>query len=493
MRHLKRALLVHSVLFQTFVLQAGEWNHSARIDYIQHLLLDVRLDLAEIEIAKLRKEEPHNLYADLLSGRLLFFRSYLPDHPQAYEEHEAAFDLCLKKVKSGPHKEVETQIASSELYLIKAFLEMRYGSSLGTAWNGYMAWDELEIAIKRSPNHPLVRYGNGLLQATVGSLPENYQFFTRLIGMKGSVNKGLQLMENALQDPDLKSKKVFYDEFAYMFCQVRYQLEDDSHKLLSEYGVKVQGSSFLLYMEALQLLQRGENDRAAELLMNRPTDGGRMVHPYMDLFTGKVLLNRQDPMAAKWLNRYLQNYKGDNHLVAVQRYLYWHYGLMGAMEQAEKHRKLAFAHEKHSAMDQQALEDLGDALPWSLIRARLLFDGGYDEQALVILNDPQNQLRYKRPVDQLEWHYRRGRILFRQHQLTAAQKDFEQAVSVCTEERFNCANSWLHLGFIAEEQKAWEKAKNCFNQVLEQAGFAYFEGLQQKARAGLERIRQHLP
>lgn len=477
------ALCLSSSLF------ASEWTYDKRLGEIQSLILELRLDEAERRLTILKKEQSDNLYIDLLEARIVFFRAFIPDDGDIYDRMEDRFDGYLKAVKGGSKRDVHTYIASSELYLIKAFLEMRYGNNLGTAWNGYMAWDQLEEAIRLFPDHPLVRYGNGLLQATVGSLPENYQFFTRLIGMKGSVAKGLEWMETSLEDPDIKANGVYFDEFAYMLCQVRYQLQDDSDKLLSEYGVQVKGSSFLLYMECLQLLQRGENDKAATLLITRPIDQGRINHPFMELFTGKVLLNRQDPMASKWLKRYLEVYRGKNHRKAVYRYLFWHYGLIGAYDQAEKYKSLAKSEELRSPKDRQAEEDLKENLPWPLIRARLLFDGGYDDDALSILNDPTTINKSTRSIDKLELNYRLGRILFRQEKWKEAEIAFQVAVSFCDGEQFNCSNSWLHLGFIAEKKGDLAKAKRCYEAVLDQEDFAYFEGLQQKARASLERIK----
>lgn len=457
---------------------------------MQRLAVELRLDEAEKKLKDIRNQDPDNLYLDLLSGRILFFRSYIPDNKKQYDKYEEQFDEHLKSVQKGSDKEVITHIASSELYLIKAFLEMRYGSSWGTAWNGYMAWSELETVIEQSPDHPLVQYGNGLLQATVGSLPENFQFFTRLIGMKGSVLEGLNLMDSAVKNEVVRNNGVFYEEFAYMYCLVRFQLLDDSSTLLSEYDVDVKGSSFFLYMQTLQLLQRGENDKAVSILTARPTGNGRIAHPFMDLMTGKVLLNRQDPRAGDWFQKYLDGYKGKNHIKAVHRYLFWHFSFLGANEKAARQRQLAVSSATSSSKDLQAKEDLEDDMPLFLIRARLLFDGGYDVQAKTLLNDPSSLMQASSPIERTEYYYRRGRINYRLGLFSEAQLDFKRAVEYCTEERYNCANSWLYLGFIAEKKQNSKKAKECYEEVLKQSGFAYFEGLQQKAKSGLERLEE---
>ena len=468
----------------------GEWKNLHVFGSIQQDILELRLDKADKRLDSLGRFNPDNLYIPFLQVRILFFRSFLPDEAAAFKRYEDAFSEKLDRVADGPRKQVHTHIALAELYLIKAFLHMRYGENFGTAWNGYKAWNTLDYAVERFPDHPLVQYGSGLLQATVGSLPENYQFFTRLIGMPGSVERGLRLMSSSLKEDAIRKNPIFYDEFAYMLCLVRYQLEDETDVLLSEFGVPVQQSSFLMYIEVLQLLKRGENDRAARKLIALPRDASQESHPYMDLITGKVLLNRQDADADKWFLRFLEKSKGQNHRVAANRYLRWHYALLGDKDRAEKHKKFASNDQAYSAMDRQAKEDLEDDFPLYLIRARLRFDGGYDEESFVILRSQVNSLGQAEPKVQLEWHYRMGRLLFREGAYSKAEDELDKAISLCSSERFNCANSWLHLGFIAEEKGEKAEARKCYQQVMNMKHFTYFEGLQQKARTGLERVEE---
>ena len=466
----------------------GRWEETDGLVGLHQDILDLKLYQASQKLEALSLQQDENLYLALLGARWAFFSAYIPDHQGAYLEHEGFFDAQLERVRNGPSEQVRTHMAAAELHLIKAFLELKYGSSWGMAIHGYRSWKALNRASKIDPNHPMVRYGKGIFEMTLGSLPQNYRFFVRLIGLNGSVAQGNRWLEEAMNEEALSGDPFFFPEYAYMSCMVRYQLFEDSRILLSDYGISVETSSFFIYMQVLQLQQRGEHERALELLVRNSTKNGRTIYPLMDLVIGKALLNKQDPTASDYFYRYLNRYKGDNHKKAAFRYLYWHCALADlpatGIEMLKQARKLP----ARSDMDQQAEEDLNNAIALPLIRVGLLYDGGYDEQALSILDDPGTRAVLHRLSDQMTYYHRKGLIEFRMGRMEAAKESFDKALDLCTEKSYGCAQSWLFSGRIFAAQGHKNEAKRRFKRVLEQDGFAYFESLQQKARTAMEAL-----
>lgn len=466
----------------------GRWEASDELVGLHQEILELKLSSASRELEALSSREEGNLYLSLLGARWAFFSAYIPDDQGAYTEHTAFFDRQLERVRNGPADEVITHMAASELHLIKAFLELKYGSSWGMALHGYRSWKALNRAVQIDPQHPMVRFGTGIFEMTVGSLPQNYRFFVRLIGLNGSVAKGKQLVVEAIEDERLRKDPFFFPEYAYMSCMIRYQLFEDSRVLLSDHGVNVQESPFFTYMQVLQLQQRGAHQKALELLLDRPKKKGTAVYPLMDLVTGKALLNKQDPTASDHFYRYLNRYKGDNHKKAAFRYLYWHCALADLPATGIEVLKQARSLPVRSDMDQQAEEDLNKPIALPLIRVGLLYDGGYDVQALSILDDPGTRAAMRSPSDRMAYHHRRGLVEFRMGRMQAAKGSFDKALALCTDKSYGCAQSWLFSGRIFAAEGNEKEAKRRFKKVLEQDGFAYFESLQQKARTRLEEL-----
>ncbi len=459
---------------------------------IQQLILDSKLIEAKKALNIFERIHPDNLFVPFLKGRALFFQAFLPDQQSAFSDVEKEFSSIIDQIEKGSIRDRHTFICSSELYLMQAFLHMRYGNQFSAAWSGYQAFNRLEGGKERFSSDPLVQFGNGLLLTTVGSLPENYRIFTKLIGMKGSVEKGMRLMSSALRSESIQENSLFRDEFAYMYCLVRYQLLEDSSELLSSFGVSVETSAFMMYMESLQLLQKGQNDKAILLLKKRVSSKEIEPYPYMDFVMGKLLLNKQDPKAAIWFVKFLNESKGPNHRVAAYRYLWWHYAFNNQIEAAENSKLKALNLPANSSSDAQAMADLAQDFPIDLIRARLLFDGGYDKLAWEVLNREGLKAQCLRSLSaKHEFHYRRGRVAFRQNNFLSAKNEFTLAIADCAQEmNFSCANSHLYLAYTFGGLGETNKAEEFYTKTLNCKGFPYYEGLHQKARTGLEELKK---
>ncbi len=459
------------------------------LDSIQNDILVLKLNAAQKRLDRLKSLHAQNAYLSLLQGRLYFFRAFLPDDAEGYlaikPELEKAITACEKFEETG-HLAL---IAASELYLMQAFLSMRYGENMKAAWSGLQAYRKLNTAFERFPEKPLVRFGYGLLQATVGSLPENYRIFTKLIGMKGSVDHGIKQMQSALESQQLKNNALFYDEFAYMYVLVRFQLLEDDSQLLADFGVNSRESAFMMNLEVLLLNKRGENDKAITLMMNRPKSEAYSPFPYIDYLCGKALLNKQDPRSSVYFWQFAKSYKGRNHWVSLYRYLWWDAALKNQEEAANFYYQKAIKLKVVSSSDAMAKIDLESKMPWPLIKARLYFDGGYDSEALKYLNSSELIKQCKSLEHFQERHYRLGRILYRKKRLNDAEEAFIKALQYCKTHSFNCANSHLHLGFVYQEQGKNTAASEQFKKTLAQKGFPFSEGLHQKARTSLEELK----
>jgi tetratricopeptide (TPR) repeat protein len=93
--------------------------------------------------------------------------------------------------------------------------------------------------------------------------------------------------------------------------------------------------------------------------------------------------------------------------------------------------------------------------------------------------------------EQTEYHYRRGRILHELKRWPEAEIAYLQAINQGRNlERYFAANAALQLGLIYEAQKRADEAAQYFNMAI--GGFPenkeYRNGIEQKARAGLQRI-----
>ena len=124
----------------------------------------------------------------------------------------------------------------------------------------------------------------------------------------------------------------------------------------------------------------------------------------------------------------------------------------------------------------------------SLLKARLLFDGGYYAQAEEILM-AKPITSFKNALEKAEYCYRLGRIYHESNKLSKAIEYFDLTIKAnYKENEFMAANACLQLGFIYEKLNFKKLAKTYFDKVLEYKNYDYKNYLQQQAKAAIAKL-----
>jgi tetratricopeptide (TPR) repeat protein len=209
---------------------------------------------------------------------------------------------------------------------------------------------------------------------------------------------------------------------------------------------------------------------------------------------GVARLNRLEKGADHHLNRFLRETRGMHYIKEAYQKLAW-YELVN--DQPEKYLKYMEACKVHGASvideDLTALHEarLNRVPERHLLQARILFDGGYYEQARSYL-EHEAPKTYSNPEFQLEYLYRLGRI---HHQLGHSQQAldyYEKTILKGKDEGYYFAcNAALMSGFLYEKIDDVERAKEYFSLALDIKPDESRSSLHQKAKAGLNRLEDH--
>ena len=146
--------------------------------------------------------------------------------------------------------------------------------------------------------------------------------------------------------------------------------------------------------------------------------------------------------------------------------------------------------------DKQALyESVQKILPnVVLLRARLLFDGGYYGRALNELLDKSIKTFIKSKRDLIEYNYRLGRIYHETGNFSKALEYYRQTIQRgCLEPYYYAAGAAYQMGLLYENTGAWLNADSAYHVCLSINTPEYKTSLGQKARAGLNRIKKKVP
>jgi tetratricopeptide (TPR) repeat protein len=129
-----------------------------------------------------------------------------------------------------------------------------------------------------------------------------------------------------------------------------------------------------------------------------------------------------------------------------------------------------------------------------LLKARLLFDGGYYTQAMDILLNQKLGEYIKNKRDLAEYYYRLGRITHETGQAQKAIRYYTQAIASGRElPQYYAAGAALQLGLLYENQKRYTEADSCFKLCMSLDYTEYKTSLNQKAKAGVNRLKKTNP
>ena len=191
-------------------------------------------------------------------------------------------------------------------------------------------------------------------------------------------------------------------------------------------------------------------------------------------------------------DRFLDNFRGNNYIKDAWRKKAWIALIQNDTILYRKYMKAAFGFgEADVGQDKDALREAHNkAIPnIGLIKARLLFDGGYYlKMDSVLFRMDTNSLNQ---IEKVEWGYRLARSYHQQGKTGKAKSYYEKTITAGAEsDRYFSGNSSLKLGEIYEHEGNPAKAIFYYSLCLELEFNEYESGIHSKAKTGLKRLSE---
>ncbi len=463
-------LILLFCLFSQSARANFDFNENCKSAY--NLLFEFKFNAAKQKIQLEKQKNPQN-------GIILLLENYADYLHLLKVESKSEFDR-LEKNKNIRLSALQNQDKQSPYYLFTqaeinfqwGILRGRLGSYLTSAREINKAYKLLEQNHKKFPNfHPNLK-GIGFINVVLGALPDGFLKSTlSTFGISGDIQKGLSHLSTLADNLPKSSYEQYYEEVVYLYSFLLSDvlMREDAYEKTMYYTSKFSDSSLLKsYLRAYISLKAKRNDQAIQILKNYPKGPAYSTFPAFNYMLGTALLNKLDLSAENYFKAYLNDKRGDNLIKDSYLRLSWIAALKGENQNANQNREWVKQrgytfHEK----DKQALTEAQDEAPHTeLLKARLLYDGGYDLKALQILQgidfSKLNSLVYK-----TEYYYRFGRIYERldkdEQAIIAYQKAFNLGKQL---KQYYAAKSAVQMGKLHEKNKDWSKAKSAYLAAL---------------------------
>lgn len=454
----------------------------------------MKLGNARAYISTEKKQHPNNSIIPLLENYVDYFTVLTSESKADFDRLKGNKSKRLDQISDDDKNSPYYLYAQAEINLQWALIRGRFGEYFNAAMEVKRANNLLQDNSKKFPNFHLNLKGLGLINAVLGNLPDGaLKTALSTFGIKGNLQSGLNMFEKLADNLPKSSYEPFYEEVVFYYA---YVLTDVAHSPQAyaktmRYTERIADTSLLKsYLQSYVCIKNGHSEEAISILARRPEGGVYQPFPYLDYLEGIAHLNKLDLNAGTYFNRFLQTTKGVNFVKDAYLHLGWI-----ALLKGDKGAYVAFASRAvkngytYMEKDKQAKAEASAAVPnIDLLKARLLFDGGYLSRALQVI-DSKNATDYTSDRDRTELHYRLGRIyddLGKDDQaLTAYQETIDEGRNL---KYYFAANAAVQMGKIYERRKNIAKAKEAFNTAIAMKNHEFESSIENQARAGLKRL-----
>ncbi len=494
--HKKRSFILFFTLFllQLPALWAGKYfDFSPAAKDAYQKTLNLRFDEARVVLNNMKRSEPENLMAVYVENYLDFLTVFINDNEKEYDRLAKNEDGRLSQLASGDRTSPYYLFTQAEVRLQWAVLRGRFGDYLSSLSDIKQSYALLEDNQRKFSWFVANKKSLGIMHTLVGNVPEEYRWVIRTLGgMSGTTEQGLQELEEVLTYAKTNDF-VFEEETLVSYAFLQLYLNNQSDKAwntLKNSKLNPKTSPLAAYAMATVGMRIARNDEAIRLLQEAPNGAGYYPFHYRNYLLGLAKLRRLDGDANKPLQEFLNNFKGDNTVKEGYQKLAW-YHLVSDNENGYR-TYIAYAKLKgadNSEPDKAALREAksGEMPEQRLLKARLLFDGGYYQRAYDLLKDASNNYTGNRKQS-LEYAYRLGRITHKMGKNADAIRFYTQTIDNGAKEPWYFAcNAALQLGILYESKKDLPNARIAYNRCLKIDPEEYASGLHAQAKAGLQR------
>lgn len=476
-----------------------DFNKDCRLAYEK--MMQFKFEESKQLLLQEKKLHPQNKIPSYIEAYIEFWIAALNERANDLERYENMAEEVMEAIEDDEEDSPYKDYLLSDMYLHGAYLMAVESSYMTAAYRFNKAY---KLALRNAeeypnfiPNKKLI----GLLNVGIGTVPKNYTWVLSIFNFEGNINKGLVELRKLLNIAAHQSEYQYLISeslLLYSFTITNFEVSKSSRQALSDIyqwksiDAELPQNQFLIFSKASFLKHTKRNDEAIHCMTRWQQKSGVMHFPYLDYMMGECLLNKLDFSSSTWFQKYISEYTGMSYIRSSYQKIAWGHLLQGNSPGYEKNMKTCLTVGGNNRdSDQQATKEAESTSPpnTALLKARLLFDGGYYTKAEGVLKSAQNAMNSNR--DKLEYTYRLARIYDEWGKEQLTQYYYKKCILQGEEKPYYfAANSALHLGYYYERKGNIAQAKALYEQCLDMDFDEYHNSITQKAKAALGRLKE---
>jgi tetratricopeptide (TPR) repeat protein len=467
---------------------APNWIFDAELDAIYKLAINLQTDQARARLAKINDPQ-RELYK-------FYLQSFCESVEVLISEDEALFAAMEKsykerlKILDGKPESADILFLKAEMALHRGFNMINLGQEFSAVFAIKQAYNLSTECLKKYPSFVPVKKTNGLLEVMVGSVPDKYDWFISLLGMKGSVAVGQKQLNDLRNSPVSLNKEASIIYFAVKGL-INQQI-DEASKGLTGILKTDPNNRLVMFLAINMMMKNSQSEEAYKLVQHLDANNLGLTLPYIEYLRGEILMqkNQYDAAIAAY-QKFIRIYKADSFKKDAHLKIALSYFLAGKLPEANTYWTKAQQTGKvkyDPDISAQAFLNDGPFPNEKILKARLYTDGGYFKEAKAMIQAiaPSDLKTYKQ---QVEYYYRKARLAHKTNDIGAAKLFYSQTIDMVKDNPWYFgANSALQLGYIHQAGGDLKGAREYFEKTLSYRKHEYKNSIDSKAKSAMETL-----
>ncbi|HET9056648.1 MAG TPA: tetratricopeptide repeat protein [Chitinophagaceae bacterium] len=483
---------INLVASTSFAEKVFDFNANCRQAYNE--IVKLKLTSGQQLLNEEKEANPENLIPYFLENYIDFFELFFNEDPLTYKSRLLNRSKRLNLMDEGPSNSPFLRFTKAIINFQWATIKIKFGNRWDAGWEFRRSYLQIKDNKERFPDFLPNDMLYGAMQTVVGTVPDGYKWIGKLLGLNGSIKTGINLLQQFLNSSN-EWATVFRVEGIFYYSYLRFHVLNEREEIF-EY-VRLQkldlvNNHLFAYMMANLAINNKQSHFAQQIIQQRNPAGDYLVTPVWDMEMGFAKLNHLDKDASTYLLRFVRLFKGKFYVKEALQKLSWYYYLSGDKETATYYQQMAKT--KGNAVteaDKYALKEakLGKWPNLLLLKARLLSDGGYQQEALSVLAG-KSETDFKEVVERVEFAYRLGRIYDDMRLYEDAIRFYLTTVKTGEKlKEYYAARAAIQIGNIYEKRGQRNQAITFYEKCLSMGDHDYKDSLDQKAKAGIARCK----
>lgn len=498
-------LRINLILLTYFALLLHLGAQTERFEFTELLTkaylksTSLELDNATLLLEKSHQQDPNNYLNELVADYIDFFKIFINQDRTQLQRLEPRKSIRIERLRQCKIESPYRLYALAEINLHWGLIYLQDGSYLSAYAHIKRAYKYLTKNQKAWPEFVNNYKSLGILHATVGSIPKHFRkIFSFFSGMRGTIDQGkrelLILIDYIKKHPDYLFKDETYTLYTLLLVHLNNEGEE-AWELIQQFPFTQDLSPLLTFCKANIAMRTYRNDEALQILNHNASTPAQWPFWYLEFMSGLSKLRKLDPGARIHFQQFIEESRGTNYKKEAYQKLAWLdlienniSGYHKMMQAVERYGDDQIDGDKNAIKEAKA--SLQGVIPdRDLLKARLLFDGGYFDQALAVLLSVRERLLQDSEL-KLEFHYRLARTYHLQGGLPQALKEYQLTIDegIYSSAYYACSSA-LQMGLIYEDLGDQTKARKFFKYCLSIHPQDYRTSLHMKAEAGLNRVK----